>query len=504
MKNTKDRGEKRPQKKTGTKVKDFMNDEDIKESDSMTKDKSFNIKIKEGEKAPIYFLKSQFADGYSHWVQTSSGDKVRVPCCGGAQGGGRAPDECPICKYVNDLYNRASKTNEREAKSLREEAKDMRASYEMYFIAAKGSETVVKIEGNKHKTKIDFEDPQVGLLRLSKAQYDTLRGLTTKYSFLVSNADLFKRYIILDKQVRNDDSWATLEMIPAEKPMRKPDVEIPEDVTLDGLFDVDYKLAKTTLSLHLVDDDEEDVDYENDEEGEDESMGRPAKKATKATAAKSNKVQAKKATGKAKRAVEEDDDSDDDDEYMDEGDSEEFDDSDDDSELDDDDFDADEEEIEDEEEDDSEFDDDDNDDEEEVESDEDDSEFDDDFLDDVDDDFEDDVPEEEPVVPKKKKGAVVAPKGKAVASKPVAGKRGRPAREEAPVAKPSRGRPAKASAPAPAPKPSRGRPAKVEAPAPKSKGKGRVVEEAPKKRGRPAKVVEAPAKSGKKTRKMDM
>lgn len=464
--------EKPPKKTEKSKVKDFTNEDDVKESNSMTKDKSSIIRIKDDEKAPIYLLDSKYSDGFSHWVKVSSGDSVRVPCCGGIEGGGRAPDDCPICKYVTDLYNRASKAKGREAEALRKEAGDMRASYEIYFVAAKGSENVVKIEGTKHITKVEFDDPQIGLIRLSKAQYNTFRSIPTKYPYIVGFKDLFNRYIIFDKKVRDEDDWATVEMIPAKKPTPKPDVEIPEEITIEGLFDVDMKLAKSTLNLHLTDDeDEEEVDYENDDDEEDEDMARPAKKAT----AKPTK---------AKKRQQDDDD--DDDEYLDEGTSDEFDDEEDDDEEDSDFDEDDEEDVEDDEEDDESDDDEDSSDEDDVEDD--DTDFDDDFLDDVDDDFDDDEfddEEEEPAVPaKSKKGASKAPakaekKAPAKAAPKAAPKKGKV--EE----KPRRGRPPKEEAPA--------KKASSKAPA-KAPAKGKAPAEAPKKRGRPAKV-EAPVKS---------
>jgi len=165
-------------------IKDFLNDDDVKSSDAMTKDNSDVIKFQKDEKAPIYLLKSQYVDGYAHWVQTSSGDNVRVPCCGGFAGNGRAPDECPICKYVASLYKEASQSSGRQSEELREKASKMRGNYEIYFIAAKGAVNVVKIEGNKRKTAVEFDNAQVGVLRLSKAQYTTLRGIPTKYNYI--------------------------------------------------------------------------------------------------------------------------------------------------------------------------------------------------------------------------------------------------------------------------------------------------------------------------------
>ncbi len=456
------KNEKTTRTAKATKVKDFTNEDDVKSSDGMTRDGSHIIKFNKDEKAPIYLLKSQFTDGYAHWVPVPSGDVVRVPCVGGAAGGGRAPDECPICKYVGDLYKQASQARGGKSDALRQKASKMRGSYEIYFIAAKGSTNIVKLEGNKRTTKVEFDNPQVGVLRLTKAQYTTLRGLPTKFDYITSNKDLFNRYIMVDKQVRNDDDYASIEFIPAKKPTERPDVEIPEDVDISELFEIDMKLAKSTLALHLSDtdgDDDEGVDYEDDEED-----GVDAKK----------KTHGKPSKGHGK-VVEDDDDEDD-----------LEDDTDDAEDFDDDDTDVEDDEEEDDESDDESDDEDDSDDEEEVEdSDDDDTEsFDDDFLDDVDADFDDEEEGEEddapPALPKKGKKTAAAPSRKAAKEpeKPKAKKH-----TEEPK-KPARGRPAKA--------------VEAEKPAAKRGRKPAVAAEPPKKRGRPAKAAPAPAKKGKR------
>jgi hypothetical protein len=284
-------------KKTSSAVKDFLDEDDVKSSDAMTRDNSNIIKFQKDEKSPIYFLRSQFIDGFAHWVTLPSGDSVRVPCIGGTEGNGRDPDNCPICKYVDSLYKQATQAKGQNAENLREQASKMRGSYEIYFIVAKGSLSVVKIrDDGKHTTSVDFDDPQVGIMRLTKAQYNTLRGIPTKYSYISSNKDLFNRYIMVDKQVRGDDGYASIEFIPAEKPTKKPDVDIPDELDISEYFDADIVEARKVLALHMSDseEDEEDVDYENDDDDEEVI---PKKKIIK-----NQKVQQK-----AKKAVVEDD-----------------------------------------------------------------------------------------------------------------------------------------------------------------------------------------------------
>jgi hypothetical protein len=459
-------GNARParREKPKSQLKDFTNEDDVKSSDSLTKDNSRIIKLQDDEKTPIYLLESHYSDGFAHWVPTASGDTVRVPCAGGVEGNGRAPHECPICAYVNDLYNRAQKSKGKLAEDLKHEAGRMRGSYEIYFVAAKGAINVVKIEGNKRKTAVEFDDPQVGLIRFTKAQYNELRGIPAKYDYIKTNRDIFNRFLIVDKRKRGDDEWASVEFQPAVKPTARPDVDIPEDIDLDGMFEIDMDRAKSALSLHLSDDDEESVDFEDDD-AEDAKGG-------KVGARKTNQKSGTAGKGRKSRAVV-DDEADD---LDDEGGADEADESDD-PELDDEDGDA----VEADDSDES-TDSDDTDEEAEVDLGEDESsDFDDGFLDDVDTDFEDDDPDEEekPAVPKRGKKPAEPPR------RPKAGSE--PPRTRKPAPEPE--------------KPRRGRPAKP-APAPVKTRRSAPVEE-PKKRGRPASkpapaAKKAPAKKGRR------
>lgn len=468
-------------KKATTRTKDFLNDEDRKETDDLTRDSSTIIKIQNGEKVPIYLLKSEYQDGYAHWLPTPSGDNVRIPCVGGTEGKGRDPDNCPICRYVNELFSQAKNAKGAKAKLLKDRAFKMRGSYEIYFIAAKGSVNVVKIDKktNKKTTQVEFDEASAGLLRLTKTQYQALRGLPAKYDFITSNKDLFNRYIIMDKQVRDEDEYATIEFRPSAKITKKPDVAIPDNINLDELFVPDLKLAKNTLNLMLNDDaDDEELEFE-DEEGENVARGKSGRNSSAGT--KSKKAHSRD------EEEELDDDFESDDETDDEDDSE----SDDEESYDD------EEEIDDEEEeDDDEEDVEESDDEEEEESD-----FDDDFLDDVDDDFEDDNfddEEEEPIRPKK--GAKKMPKKTETVEKP-AGKRGRPAKAATPVKEKAGTK--KTAKVAEAPKRGRGRPPKA---ASEKAAPAKTTKAAPAKTKAKAPVKAAPAKktSRKSAPEMDL
>ena len=261
-------------------TRDFTDEEDLAESKNLTRDKGNYLKIQENERAPIYLLDSKYSDGFEHWFPMGDGSTVRIPCAGGAEGEGFAPDECPACKIAQETYNEAKRLASAgkagAAKSTKQKANQIRAKYALYFLAAKGERNVIRLKGKDKQYKVEFDNAQVGLLSLTKAQRDNLQACKTKYEYIQSGKDLFNRYIYFDKQKRGEDEYATIEFIPAPKPTPKPDVEIPEDVEdLDSKFEVDMSELKKTVKAYLagsVDDDDDDsgVEMEDEEESEEE------------------------------------------------------------------------------------------------------------------------------------------------------------------------------------------------------------------------------------------
>lgn len=411
-------------KKAKKSTKDFTDEDDVRASQEATASESDYIKIKEGERAPIYFMGSEFSDGFEHWVHLG-GNTTRIACAGGVDGNGYAADECPLCKVAQDHYNSSKKlaTAGKTAAAKREKdlGNDVRAKYAMYFIAAKGERNVVKLQGKEKKFKIEFDNAQLGYLAMTKNQRDTFQACKSKFDYITSNSDLFNRYIVMDKQKRGDDAYATIEFTPATKPTARPELDIPDTMDLDSLFEVDLpeikKLAKAYLSgesdddsddsgVDLEDDDDESSDDDDlsdeldsdDDEIDDDDAKVEEEEDEEPVAKKRGRPAAKKASAKkGRKAVEDDDDPVEDD-------------SDEAEEV------SDEDEVE--------------------------ADSDDDFLGAITDDFEDDDPEED--APKSKKGAKSAP-AKAVAKKTtVIGKKGKSAAE---TAAPKRGRPAAGKTP---------------------------------------------------------
>jgi len=254
-------------------MKDISNEEDIRESKHATRSQGRILRIEQG-RTPVYLLDSKYEDGFAHWVQLPSGDNVRIPCGGGTEGGGYAPDICPICNICKEQYRQArameqSRRKESGAK-LRNATNRIRGKYEMYFLAAKGELNVLSLEGGKKRYTVDFEDAQVGLLSLTKKQRDDLLSVPGKLAYMGGKDGLLNRYIILDKRVRGEDDYNTIEFQPAKKPTPMPEVEWDGDeINLEGLFDVDTEELERTAGIVLGDEVEDsEVDFEDGEEDE--------------------------------------------------------------------------------------------------------------------------------------------------------------------------------------------------------------------------------------------
>lgn len=254
--------------------KDFTNQNDVAETKKATKDNGKFIRIEEG-KTPIYLLSSKYEDGFAHWVQLPSGDRVRIPCAGGSEGQGYAPDDCPLCDYMNDQFALARSLEGggrfQAAKELKNHTNRLRAKFEVYFIAAKGELVVDKIVDGKKKFKVDFEDAQVGFLAFTKKQWEDLLAIPAQHQHISGTADLLNRYIIFDKRKRGDDEFNTVEFFPAQKPSPKPEVEWDEEeLDLSTIFEVDMdQLTKAVAILKGdVEEADEEVDFEDDEEEE--------------------------------------------------------------------------------------------------------------------------------------------------------------------------------------------------------------------------------------------
>lgn len=262
-------------------VKDLGKADDIQESlDSLESRGGQFLRMPEG-KTPIYILNSEYSDGYVHWVKTAEGNQ-RIICAGGLEGKGFAPDECGICKYVAELYQRAKKIESKhgendDVKSLRRIAGRTRAKYEAHFLAVKGELVKEKQKDGSKRSVPDFDEGQVGILTFTRQQFEDFISLrkSEEFPFMKDGNDLVNRVILVDKKKRGGSDFATSKFIPSKHVTDPPDVEYEEDdFDLDEAFAADEQQVERAVeylrSGKVESDDDEDVELEDEEEDEDE------------------------------------------------------------------------------------------------------------------------------------------------------------------------------------------------------------------------------------------
>ena len=161
----------------------------------------------------------------------------------------------------------ADKGETKAVKRLREHASQMRARYEAAFIGAKGE--FVKEKKNGKKVNVpDFEEGEVGILPMTRTQFESFTGLRKdeKFKFMKGPQDLVNRVIVADKAKRGGSDYATIEFIPSSHISDPPDLEYDEDdFDLDARYEIDEDIIEKIM-LALDGDDEDDDGLDMDEE----------------------------------------------------------------------------------------------------------------------------------------------------------------------------------------------------------------------------------------------
>lgn len=272
---SKSKHQEQPKKKVAPQsaAQDFLNDADVKASNAALESGGLTLKIEKG-RTPVYFTSSAYGSGNVHWVKGSSGKgDFRVVCGGGLEGRGYAPDSCEICKWMSEVYDRASKlqtSSPKKAQQIRDTANRVHAKFEVLFVAAKGELLTVKDKKTgKKRESADFDDAQVGLLPLTKKQWQDFQALVDgeKYAFIESKKDLFNRAIIIDKRNRNEDRYPTVEFIPSNKQQDCPVEYDKEDFDVVSPFEIDKEtiIEVAQMLRHGKKQTEEDAAYEDEE-----------------------------------------------------------------------------------------------------------------------------------------------------------------------------------------------------------------------------------------------
>ena len=235
-------------------MKNLGRQEDVRETRTAMEDGGSNIFLKiPDHKTPWYLISLDYSDGFVHWYDAGSGRR-RVVCTGGLEGQGFAPDHCPICAYVLELYQEAKRLEQEgdtaHAKQLRDRANNLRGKSEVHIKAIRGQRVLVKTKTGKQYIP-DFEtsddsDAAVGILSLSKAQWTGLTDLflSGDNPNITSGDDLANRVLWTSKESRKGSTgnkYSAVVWTADEHESDMPDVEIPESILeydLGGGFEV--------------------------------------------------------------------------------------------------------------------------------------------------------------------------------------------------------------------------------------------------------------------------
>lgn len=271
-------------------AKSLDNKEDVEKSVKATESGNRDIVKIPNNRTPWYILDPEYEDGFVHYVDIPRTDrKSRVVCGAGPEGGGFAPDECPICDYTLRLYNKAKELRnegeEKKADKIKDQANDMRAQYAAQFIVVRGQRVRLQKpdkEGKKYGPEFDFSDDsdspaEVGLLSLSEAQFKQIANFikdNEKYPFIRKGGDL-TRHVIWSDRVKSGNT----QRVQFDIDQQETDPpELPDDIDLSE-FDVGEGLQIDKVAIKKVHDiltgktkgsSSEDTEEEVDEDSEDE------------------------------------------------------------------------------------------------------------------------------------------------------------------------------------------------------------------------------------------
>jgi hypothetical protein len=251
------------------------------------KGKTNILKIKR-EKPFIRILGPEFVSEQTHIFQVGPKQYRSSVCLGGIEGGGYAPDDCPVCAEAQIHWEakkklkdgKKSTKKDAQAKIEHEYGKDMQARKQTAMIAIQGES--VKAKNKKGKTiTVPEWSKEPGILPLSEAQDRKLREdiwedenfdyMENKYD------DLFNRTLKFNKVKKKNSDSGEIMIVPAKKPSKAPEVEgdFPD---LEKFFSYktkaemlkDIKEWKKYKGLIEDDDDDEEVESDDVEESEDD------------------------------------------------------------------------------------------------------------------------------------------------------------------------------------------------------------------------------------------
>lgn len=164
------------------------------------------------DRTPFIIAVPQIATGWVRFVQTPSGFKMPVNSMD--QENGWSPANDKIDKWMADGYAKCKNmytegATDDQVKAAKKKYNDVRASKNAQIVIVKGKYVNIEDpETGDVKRKISFDDPEIGIVNLSKKQKEAIFNLVedSNTPHINSTKDLVGRVLIIKKEVDNDST----------------------------------------------------------------------------------------------------------------------------------------------------------------------------------------------------------------------------------------------------------------------------------------------------------
>lgn len=269
-----------PARKFG--MKSLGNQEDMEATASAVSSSSSLFLRVPDEKTPWKLLSTDYSDGFAHWVDLEGGRATRIPCQGGPEGGGFAPNECPLCKLALGQYEEAkAEENEKAAERIKAYGNRIRAKHEVWLYAVRGIRVLTRTaKGKQWEAEFDLDEErvQVGILRLTHPQYMKIKAIpgSEEHPEIKDGTDLAARILWTTKDDSQRGRFKEV-LFTVDKRPTELDIDVPKDIVdqvqkaFDSAFEVtDEEMEKVVDAIgeSPKEDGGEEVELEDDEEGE--------------------------------------------------------------------------------------------------------------------------------------------------------------------------------------------------------------------------------------------
>jgi len=259
------------------------NQKDVDKIKNSGKSGGMWVRINKGEKKFVRLISKDVVSEWVHVLELGKNNYVSIPCLGGIEKGGYAPNICPICEETKKHWDKikelkanpkfsSSKKLQVEANFEKDRGKEFQPKKSTVMIAVEGEASIKKV-GGKKVTEIKFESDGK-YISFTEPQFDKLTlKIFEDYPFMKSTDDLINRNLLfskVEKDGKKTGKYTEVDIKPSKTKTKAPKVSSIPD--LDDVFDYkkEDEIKKILNSyLRLTGDDSDDVDKDEiDEVGE--------------------------------------------------------------------------------------------------------------------------------------------------------------------------------------------------------------------------------------------